>query len=260
MSTWMVLLRKEGLELIRSYKWLWVPLTFLLIGISEPITSYLLPDILKAAGNLPEGAIIEIPLPAAGEALASVLANFNTIGLLVLTLAFMSSVSGERQRGVTALIMAKPVSRLAYLSSKWVAAVLLSWTSLLLGYGGAWYYSDLLLGKVDPQHALVALLLYALWLALLMALLILCGCWFTSGAAAAAVTLIGVAVLSITTGLFSDWLVWSPTRLATHAEAMLSQGQTAEGIGLTLVVAVLATILVLGLARYRLARSSLTPQ
>lgn len=260
MRTWLVLFHKECLELIRSYKWLWVPLIFLLLGIAQPITSYLLPDLLKVAGNLPEGAIMEIPLPRPGESLASVLSNYNTIGLLVLTLAFMSSITGERQRGITSLIMAKPVSGFAYLSSKWTASVMLAWTSLLLGYGGAWYYVDMLLGKVNAMHALEALLLYALWLAFLMALLILMGSWLASGGAAAAVTLLSAAVLTLASGLLTNWLFFSPTRLVTHAEALLMKGQPEPSLGLSLGVSLAAIVVMLALAQFRFTRSSHSPQ
>lgn len=260
MRTWLVLFRKECLELLRSYKWLWVPLIFLLLGIAQPITSYLLPDLLKVAGNLPEGAIMEIPLPRPGESLASVLSNYNTIGLLVLTLAFMSSITGERQRGITSLILAKPVSAFAYLSSKWTASVMLAWASLLLGYGGAWYYADMLLGKVNVIHALEALLLYALWLAFLMALLILVGSWLASGGAAAAVTLLTATALSLATGLFANWLVFSPSRLVTHAEALLMKGQPEPSLGLSLGVCLGAILVLLALAQYRFARSSHAPK
>jgi ABC-2 type transport system permease protein len=43
MSQFLVLFRKEMLELWRSYKWLWVPLVFLFLGIIQPAATYYLP-------------------------------------------------------------------------------------------------------------------------------------------------------------------------------------------------------------------------
>ncbi|MCL6458617.1 MAG: ABC transporter permease [Gorillibacterium sp.] len=256
MKVWGVLFAKECLELKRSFKWLWVPLVFLIVGISEPVTAYLMPNILKSAGGLPEGTILQIPVPTAGEAMASVLSNYSTIGLLVLVLAFMSTVSGERQRGITGLIMTKPVSRFAYLSSKWAAALMLSWGSLILGYAGAWYYTVLLLGKVDATSGLEALLVYGLWLSLVMTMTILMSSWLAGGAAAAAVTLLVTALLSIATSLLGRWMYWSPARLASHASELLLNAKPLRSFGISLTADIIAIGLLLVAAVLLFTKSS----
>lgn len=242
MTAWRVLFEKECLELKRNFKWLWVPLVFLLLGISDPITSYLMPDILEAAGSLPEGAILQIPIPAPMEVLGKTLSNFGTVGLLVLVLSFMSTVSGERQRGVTGMIMVKPVSHLAYLSSKWTAALLLAWGSILLGYAGSWYYTVLLIGPVDPGNAVAAFLLYGVWFTLLLTLTLLLNTWLSSGGAAAAVTLLAAVLLSISTGLLDKWMLWSPARLTSHAGELLQKGQVLSSFPLSLMVSLLSIL------------------
>ena len=55
MSNFSVLFQKEWRENVRNFKILWIPLVFILFGISEPLTNYYLSQILNAVGNMPEG-------------------------------------------------------------------------------------------------------------------------------------------------------------------------------------------------------------
>ncbi|MDG0794039.1 hypothetical protein OMP38_26850 [Cohnella ginsengisoli] len=65
MSQWLVLYAKEMLGMRRSYKWLWLPLVFLLLGIMNPVTTYYMPQLLEASGISAEAAAA-IPTPTAG--------------------------------------------------------------------------------------------------------------------------------------------------------------------------------------------------
>lgn len=256
MTAWSVLFRKEWLEFRRSYKWIWIPLVFLLLGISQPVTSYLLPDLLKSAGNLPEGSVMVIPVPKPMEVMAGTLSNFSSVGLLVLVLASMAAIAGERGRGVTGMIMAKPVSPTAYIASKWLAYQLLSAGSLLLGYLGAWYYTTLLIGPVDTVRAMEGFALYALWFACYLTLTLLLSTVMRSAAAAAAITLVTAAVLSILTGTLPKWMAWSPGRLTVHAQQLLVNGSGADHFVLSLGISVGLLVLALAFAIARFKRMS----
>ncbi|MDY0407538.1 hypothetical protein [Paracerasibacillus soli] len=59
---WLILLQKEMVENWRNFKWIWVPLVFILLAIMDPISTYYLPQILEAVGGLPEGAVFEIQI------------------------------------------------------------------------------------------------------------------------------------------------------------------------------------------------------
>ena len=141
MSQWLTLFQKEILEMWRNFKWIWVPITFILLGVKEPLTSYYLPQIIKSFGGLPEGAIIDIPPPTAGAVLASGLSQYSTIGVLIIVLGTMGVIAGERKSGVAAMILVKPVSYFSYVTSKWAGSLLLVWFSLFIGYLLTWYYT-----------------------------------------------------------------------------------------------------------------------
>lgn len=88
----------------RIFKWVWVPLVSLILGVMQPLTSYYMPQILDYASGLPEGAVIQIPQPSAAEGMSQVLSQFGTIGVLILVLSFMGAVAGERHSGTIILI------------------------------------------------------------------------------------------------------------------------------------------------------------
>lgn len=223
-TRFIVMVRKELLELVRSYKLLWVPLVFLLLGIMQPVSTYFMPVILEQAGSLPEGTVIEIPKPQGSEVLAQTLQQFGTLGVLVLVLVSMGTVSGERNNGTASLILVKPVSVLSYIRSKWIALMLLTWGSLIFGYFAAWYYTDLLFGEVLFAKVFSSLLIYGLWLSLIVTSTILFSALLRSPAAAAFSTLGGAVVLSLPAELFPKQLGWSPGALSGFAYQSVASG------------------------------------
>lgn len=253
MSRWLVLYRKEWLELVRSGKLVWVPIVFILLGASQPIMTYMLPDIIAGAGNMPEGTVIQIPTPQASEVIAQILQQFGTMGLLIIALISMGSVSGERLSGTSAMILVKPVAYTSFITAKWAAMITITAISFGLGYGAGWYYTAALFDSVNVLDAAVALLLFGLWLTFVGTLAILFSTLLRSGAAAAFSALGTAALLSIATSLLPEALAWSPGRLTNLASAQLINGQ-ASGIWPVVAVAIISIIAALALSIRHLRR------
>ncbi|MFD0962012.1 ABC transporter permease subunit [Paenibacillus chungangensis] len=244
-SRWFVLLGKEVLELQRSFKLIWVPLLFILLGIMQPVSTYYLPFILEKAGNMPEGTVIEIPMPEGGQVLADTLSQFGVMGLLVLVLVFMGTVSGERNSGAASLVLVKPISFSAYISAKWVAMQLLAWGSLLAGYVAAWYYTWLLIEVVPIVSFLSSFAMFGLWLSFVMTLTILFSTVLRSAAGAAFAALGVSLLLSMLTGLLPKYMEWSPGAISGYAYALASGAGLASvewglAVGVTIAVIVAA--------------------
>lgn len=245
MTQWMVMYRKEALEMWRSYKCLWVPLVFLLLGAMQPVTYYYMPTILDSMGNLPEGTSITMTVPSAPEVIYSTLSNLNTTGILVLVLACMGMISGERSRGVAELILVKPVSAFHFISTKWAAMITLTTVSYLLGMAGAWYYTALLIGNVHIGIFMQAILVYGLWLIFAVTVAIFFGSMLRNAAGIAALSLISLIVLSLLGGLFDKMMAWSPSRLPDYAHRLLVEQHTGLGLlgSLVLTLLVIAALL-----------------
>ncbi|QQE76952.1 ABC transporter permease [Alicyclobacillus sp. SO9] len=211
---------KEVVESWKNRKWIWLPLVFVLLGAMQPISTYFMPQILKMSGGLPAGTVIHIPTPSAGGVFAKAQSQYNSLGLLVLVLAFMGSISNERREGVLDLVLVKPVSHTAYILAKWFSAVVLTITALTLGDIAAWYYTVQLIGPLSIPYAMLSLLLYAFWLILIVTLTTFFSVLMTSTVANAFVTLSSAAVLSVVAAVLK-WK-WSPGALPSHASAILS--------------------------------------
>lgn len=250
MKNYVTLLQKELMESFRNGKWIWLPIAFMIIGITQPITTYYMPQILESAGNLPKGTVIEIPTPSGAEVLASTLSQYGTIGSLLFVLATMSVIANERQNGALTLVMVRPVTSIQYIASKWTGQVLIALTSLLLSYGLTFYYTNLLFDPVKWEYLITSFLIYSLWIIFILSVTILAGTFIKSASGIAGISILLVGGLSVISNLFTKFTMWSPTNLRTHASAILMDGKLMDNsitvivttIGLSFLILLLATI------------------
>ncbi|TMV49322.1 ABC transporter permease [Paenibacillus mesophilus] len=259
MTLWFVLYAKEMKELWRSRKWIWVPLVFVLLGVSQPVTTYYLPDILQAAGSLPEGTVIEIPKPTGAVVLAQTLSQYGTLGVLILILSVMGVVSAERASGAAGLTLVKPVPFASYISAKWAASITISVVSFAAGYASSWYYTELLIGSVAPDLALQSMLLYGLWLAFVVTVTVALSAVLNGSGAIAFLSVGLVALLSVLTGLFDHSMRWSPSTLSGHAAAVLTGGSAGPQLTLALIVTAAICAAMLWAAARLFSRKELLP-
>jgi ABC-2 type transport system permease protein len=245
MTQFGVLLRKELLESRRNFKWVWMPIVFILFGITEPLTAYYMPDILDAVGNLPEGAVIEIPPPTSEEVLLSTIGQYSMMGVLVIVLGFMGTVAGERKNGSASLVLVKPVSYNSYILSKWTAAMILVWFSYVLGMLSSWYYINILFENISAEYFLKALVTYGFWLSFVVTLTIFFSS-ITSSPGFAAFSAIAVSIfLSFLSGTFSNQLEWFPSRLSSYTADILIEGSWSNDLTMTLLATVAVIIILL---------------
>lgn len=239
---------KENLEMWRNFKWIWVPLVFIILGVLQPLSSYYLPEIIESLGGFPEGAVIEIPQPTGEIVIAETLAQYNVIGILILVLALMGIVAGERQSGVANLIAVRPVSHLSYIVAKWAGAVTLTIVSYALGVIAATYYTVTLFGSLDMTMLIQGTVTYGLWLIFIVSITLFVSAWLRSNGTIAFVTLLTAIALSLITSIFHWLMAWSPAKLPDLAAQFLLEADR-EGWVLSVSVTLLITIaLVVGAA------------
>ena len=190
-------LTKELKELARSYKLLFVPLAFLLLGLGQPIMYKMLPLIMQSASNLPEGSVLQIPIPPPAQIVAGTFGQLNQLGILILVLVAMGSIAGERNSGVAATVLTKPVGRGEYLTAKAVSFSLLAVASLMLGLGLTAYYTQVLFGPVDWGATAAATLLYLPNLLVVVAVTLFCSTLMASPLAAGGTALTVVIFLNV---------------------------------------------------------------
>ncbi|UTR11588.1 ABC transporter permease [Evansella sp. LMS18] len=250
MRQWMILFKKEVRESIRNFKWIWIPVVFILLGLTQPVVSYYLPDLLEQFGGLPEGAAAAFPVPTGSQVLAETLGQFSQIGLLVLVLAFMGAVAGERNNGTNIMILVKPVSYASYISAKWAHMVLLALVSFAAGFIFSVYYTFLLIESVPAAHIIQGALVYGLWLTFVMTVVLTLSTIIKSPAAVAFLTFGVTITLSLTSSLLPEIMTWSPGMLSSHSHSFFMNGTGNEGFWLSLMCTILLIAVMLTLAIY----------
>jgi ABC-2 type transport system permease protein len=241
-----VLFKKELMESARNFKWLWVPIVFIVLGLTEPLTAYYLPEILNSVGDLPEAAVIDIPPPSAGEVLMSTISQFNMIGVLVIVLGFMGIISSERKNGTAAMVLVKPVSYNAYIFSKWGGSLLLIWVSYIFGMLSSWYYINLLFENIPASAFFQSLFVFGMWLTFIMTMLL----FFSSLVKASGIAAFSTIAVSIILGFLSSSLPekmkWSPSRLSSYVmEIVNGEGWSGDLTVTMMVTGVLCLLLLL---------------
>ncbi|EOR20763.1 ABC transporter permease subunit [Cytobacillus oceanisediminis] len=254
MKNFITLFQKEMLESKRNGKWIWLPVVIMILGISQPITTYYMPQIIEKAGNLPEGAKIEFPVPTGAEVLAATLSQYGTIGTLLFVLATMGVISQERQNNVLTLIMARPVTAFQYIASKWSSQVIIALTSLFSSYVLTWYYTNLLFSPVRWIDVLISFLIYSLWIIFILTFTIWLGTFLRNSGGIAGVSITLLAALSLLTGLATKYMKWSPATLRDQATSILIDQKNLDTFFLPVFSTIILSIILFALAVNTLKR------
>jgi len=148
MTGYRELLEKEVIEAWRTYRLAIIVGLFVMLGILSPVVTRFLPDIIRTFA--PPDFVIDLPELGLPEVIDQLLKNVLQFGALAAILVTMGTVAGERERGTAALILAKPVSRAAFLWAKFVALAMVFGLGVGLAIGGAWLYTAVLFEAPAP--------------------------------------------------------------------------------------------------------------
>ncbi|OIJ15213.1 ABC transporter permease [Anaerobacillus arseniciselenatis] len=245
MKQWITLFKKEQLEMLRNFKWVWLPLVFIILGMTDPLSSYYMPRIIDAVGGMPEGTVIEMPTPQAAEVLLATVSQLNLLGVLIIVLASMGVIAAERKSGLAAMVLVKPIPIINYVTAKWLNVSLIGCVSLFVGYITGWYYTSVLFGTVSFELFLQSYVIFAIWYTFVLTLTIFFSAIFKVAGVAGFITLTIVISLSILTNIMGDYMIWSPAQLGDSVASLIMVGQLGDGFWLSLSVTVLLVVAML---------------
>lgn len=224
MNQFGVLLKKEWRENFRNYKLFWIPAVFILLGITEPVSNYFLPQILDSVGNLPEGTVLEFPVPEPEQVMAAIMGQYQLLGLLIFVLAYMGTIAGERKSGTATLLYARPLSFSSYFMSKWVMAAIIALLSVWLGFLAGYYYTYLLFGSIDVMDLIQFGFTYSLWILLVISIALVSSALMPNAGLAAAMSLGIILISQLVDGLLGTYWPISPLKLPAYAAAWFENG------------------------------------
>jgi ABC-2 type transport system permease protein len=228
--TYLNLLHKEWLEVLRSYKILFLPVVFILLGIGQPLTMHFMPQILEL-GSVPQGAVIEIPIPPPEQIQASIIDQYSQLGIFVLILATMGVIAREVEQGQAALLTTLGINRARYVLTKWVMLTALTVLSTLLGFVSTAYYTEILFGSLNWGHVIISGLVYSLYPIFILSVTLLLGSACTSQLPVAGSTLAVVILFSLA-GTIKKLIPWLPNQVSGIAKSLIADGQPVSVSGI----------------------------
>lgn len=226
----------------------------MIVGLTQPLTIYYMPEIIEHGGNLPDGMKISFTMPSGSEVMVSTLSQFNTLGMALIVFSVMGSVANERNQGVTSLIMSRPVTAVNYIMSKWLTQSVIGIASFAAGYGLAYYYIQLLFEDTSFSRFAGSLGLYALWIMFIVTAGLAGSTMFRSLGAAAAAGIGLTAAVSFVVSLFPDGAKWLPATLCKQAEHIILHGERANFFGWSLTFSILCIVLLAMFSVWRFRR------
>lgn len=253
-----VLLQKEWLEAGRSYKLLWLPVVFMLLGMLQPLTYYYLPDILQMVGGLPEGMNIALPEFTAEDAMASTLSDqFDQLGLIILVISMMGIIVSDKNNGMLTFILTRNTTLTEYLTGKWLGQAIIIAAAITAGFIMAAFYTSLLYSAVPFARVVAGLGIYYIWSLFILTLTLTLSAVLSRATAVAVVTIISLMILKALTGIGSGFQTFNPAYLTNHAINLIVGGEVLPHFITTGAVTLGLIVVLLLLSKAYLSRKEL---
>ena len=199
MSGFWVLLRKEFREQFKTSKVVIVAAVFLFFGLGTPLLTKYTPELIKAVGT--GGITIEMPTPTSGDSLTEYTSTMSQFGVLMAVLLAMGAIAKEVETGTAAMVLSKPVGRLAFILAKLKAEGFTFLVALILGGLACWSYTVLLFGDANALGFLYQNLLLGLFFAVCLGITLFFSSLMKSQLAAGGLALALIIFLSAISGL-----------------------------------------------------------
>lgn len=184
-------LRKELLEIRRTWR-IWVlPGIVLFFALTGPVLARFTPELLQAIGPQDAGFVIEVPDPTYVHAYQQWTQNLTQIVTFALIIMLGGVVAGERKSGTAVLMLTKPLSRSGFILAKFVAQSALLVSTLLVGAAVTWGVTWAMFGEAPLRPLGAATGVWLVWALMFVALMLLLSAMLGAQAGAAG---LGVAV------------------------------------------------------------------
>lgn len=253
MKQYQVLVKKEWKQFFKEWKVIWLPMVFILLGIMQPIAVYYLPFLMDLVGE-EEGVTIDLSAmeQTSSEIFAGTLSSqFDQLGLIVIAVSIMGMIQIDKKDGMLDIILTKPVGVKNYVLSKYTSYWLLVLFSIAIGYLTSYGYTVFLFESIPIQNVLLGFVYYALWIAFIVAFVLLMSS-IVKQTALLAIGSIGILFILRAMNGWNDLIdLILPSSLSYEAINQMITGQSSE-ILIHIVVIILWSILLLYLSVQKL--------
>lgn len=253
-----VLLKREWLEAGRSYKLLWLPVVFMLLGMLQPLVYYYMPQILQMMDGLPEGLELNLPAYSAEEAIASTLTGqFDQLGLLILVISMMGLIISDKNNGMLTFISTRNTTLTEYLLGKWIGQAALLAVAIAAGFMMSALYTSFLYHAVPIGRVIAGLAVYYVWCLFILTVTLTLGALLSRVSAVAVLSIMLLLAMRTVTGLGAGFQSYNPAFLSNHAVNLIVAGEVLPHFVLTAVLTFVLIALLLFVSKTYLSRKEL---
>jgi ABC-2 type transport system permease protein len=252
MNSFIVLMNKEFTQMVRDFKIIWLPLVFILLGITQPVMTYYLPTILEALGS-GQGITIDPSIAAqqGGEILAGTLgAQFDQLGIIIIAISLMGIIQTDKANGMLAFILTRPVPVRSYVGGKIASNYIFTAFSVAVGYLASYLYVNLLFTNVAIFDMLTALLFYLVWLLFIITFTTMISTLINSPGLIALISIAFLIGCRLIVGLSSMIDIINPASMSKHAMEVLITGSVNSNAMVNLVVSLLCAAIAIFITNY----------
>ena len=216
-------LKKELVEIVRTWR-IWVlPGILLFFALTGPIIAIMTPQLLESVGTQP-GVVIQIPDPTYVDAYLQWTKNLQQMVTFAVIIIFGGIISSERKAGTAILVLTKPLSRTAFVLAKYVSSAILLTASVVVGTALTWGMTYAVFGEAPATTLAQATGAWLAWGLMLLAIMTVLSVALNSQAGAAGAGLGVFLVLGIA-GLWGPALDYSAAGLiGAPTEIVMGQG------------------------------------
>lgn len=118
MNQFLILIKKDMIELYRTKKLLIIGIIFVLFAILSPVTAYLTPNIIEMLSKSDPNVIITVPDPTYIDSYIQFFNNFSQMCTLVVIIVFAPLIVEEKRKGTFHTLLNNKVSRSNFVISK----------------------------------------------------------------------------------------------------------------------------------------------
>lgn len=240
-------LKKEFIEIGKTYKIYVIPIVFLVLGLMSPIIAKIAPDLVKSLAGSGSGVIIEVPPPTAVDAYLQLFKNLNQIGILVVLITSIGLVVEEKSRGTASLILTKPVPRWSFIISKYLASALLIIGSTLLSYAACLYYCGIIFDEILFKPSFQGLVLLLVYYLLVLAITLFASTISKTSVVSGGIAIGGVLLLSLLPSL-NEWMARYTPGVLSSMENKLVAGSIAFSDALPALAVTASLVIILVVA------------
>ncbi len=219
--------RKEAVEIVRTWR-IWVlPGLLLVFALTGPVMAKYTREIVGAAGGSQMAAVIAgIPIPTYLDAYAQWIKNLSQIALFAIIIIYGGIVSSENKSGTAILVLTKPVSRSAFVVAKALVHSAFLALTVLLGTLLTWGGTSVMFGAAPAGPLFAAAGAWLVFGVLFVSVMTLLSVLVDSQAGAAGIGL-GVYALVSISAIWEPVGTYSPAALAGRPMA-IAAGQSAD--------------------------------